>query len=120
MTLRDLARIGEIMRLDGRAVGRQIIPQAWVDDILDHGDRAAWARGSMADFAPQGRYRSQWYVLGPGRDVVCGIGIHGQWIYIDRAAEMVIAKMSSQPLAVDDALDQRVLAGFRAIARALG
>jgi CubicO group peptidase (beta-lactamase class C family) len=120
MTLRDLARIGEIMRRDGRAVGRQIIPQAWVDDILDHGDRAAWARGDMTDLAPQGRYRSQWYVLGPGRDVVCGIGIHGQWIYVDRAAEMVIAKMSSQPLAVDDALDHRVLAGFRAIAGALG
>ncbi|MGK9165363.1 beta-lactamase family protein [Inquilinus limosus] len=120
MTLRDLARIGELMRRDGRAGGLQVVPQRWVDDILDNGDRQAWARGDLAHLAPQGRYRSQWYVLGPGRDVVCGIGIHGQWIYVDRAAELVIAKMSSQPVAVDDALDHRLLAGFRAIAQAVG
>jgi len=120
MTLRDLARIGELMRRDGRVGGTQVVPRAWVDDILDNGDPAAWARGDLAQLAPQGRYRSQWYVLGPGRDVVCGIGIHGQWIYVDRAAELVIAKMSSQPVAVDDALDHRLLAGFRAIAQALG
>jgi CubicO group peptidase (beta-lactamase class C family) len=119
MTLRDLARIGELVRRDGRVGGIQVVPQGWVDDILDNGDRQAWARGDLADLAPQGRYRSQWYVLGPGRDVVCGIGIHGQWIYVDRAAELVIAKVSSQPVAVDDALDHRLLAGFRAIAQAL-
>lgn len=120
MTLRDLARIGELMRRDGRVGGIQVVPQAWVDDILDNGDARAWAQGDLAQLAPQGRYRSQWYVPGPGRDVVCGIGIHGQWIYVDRAAELVIAKMSSQPAAVDDALDHRLLAGFRAIAQALG
>jgi CubicO group peptidase (beta-lactamase class C family) len=119
MTLRDLARIGEMMRQDGRAGGRQVLPKSWVDDILDRGDPEAWARGDMTDLAPQGRYRSQWYVLGPGRDVVCAIGIHGQWLYVDRAAELVIAKFSSQPAAVDDALDHRLLAGFRAIAQAL-
>lgn len=120
MTLRDLARIGEMMRRDGQAGGRQVIPRAWIDDILDNGNPEAWARGDMADLVPGGRYRSQWYVPGPGRDVVCGIGIHGQWVYVDRAADLVIAKQSSQPLAVDDPLDHRLLAGFRAIAQALG
>lgn len=120
MTLRDLARIGELMRRGGRVGGIQVVSQAWIDDILDNGDRQAWARGDLAQLAPQGRYRSQWYVPGLGRDVVCGIGIHGQWIYVDRAAELVIAKMSSQPVAVDDALDHRLLAGFRAIAQAVG
>ncbi|OWJ67237.1 serine hydrolase domain-containing protein [Inquilinus limosus] len=120
MTLRDLARIGELVRRDGRVGGTQVVPQGWIDDILDNGDPQAWARGDLADLAPQGRYRSQWYVPGPGRDVVCGIGIHGQWIYVDRAAELVIAKMSSQPAAVDDALDHRLLAGFRAVAGAVG
>lgn len=120
MTLRDLARIGELVRRDGRVGGTQVVSKAWIDDILDNGDPQAWARGDLADLAPQGRYRSQWYLLGPGRDVVCGIGIHGQWIYVDRAAELVIAKMSSQPAAVDDALDHRLLAGFREIAGAVG
>jgi CubicO group peptidase (beta-lactamase class C family) len=119
MTLRDLARIGELVRRDGRAGSRQIVPREWIDDIRDGGDHAAWERGDLAALLPEGRYRSQWYLPGPGRGVVCAIGIHGQWLYVDRAAEMVIAKLSSQPAAADDALDRRLLAGFAAIGRAL-
>ena len=47
-------------------------------------------------------------------------GIHGQWIYVDPAAEAVIAKFSSHPLPTDEATDRLTLAGFDAVARALG
>ena len=39
LTLRDLARFGETMRLDGRFNGQQIVPKAVVDDIRRGGDR---------------------------------------------------------------------------------
>ena len=47
--------------------------------------------------------------------------IHGQWLYIDIAppSGVVIAKHSSQPDPVDDALDRLHLSAFDAIARAL-
>ena len=45
-----------------------------------------------------------------------GIGIHGQWLYIDPAAKLVIAKFSSQPLPVDDPLDLRLLRFFEQLA----
>ncbi|HEV8390478.1 MAG TPA: 6-aminohexanoate hydrolase, partial [Dongiaceae bacterium] len=68
---------------------------------------------------PAGRYRSQWYIIGNDSGAYCAIGIHGQWIYIDPKAEMVIAKLSSQPLPLDEATDRLLLAAFAAIAESL-
>ncbi|HET6620895.1 MAG TPA: serine hydrolase [Dongiaceae bacterium] len=119
-TLRDLARFGELVRNHGRAGGQQIVPRWWVEDILRNGDRRAWlATETAARFLPNGRYRSQWYMIGNDSGAYCAIGIHGQWIYIDPKAEMVIAKLSSQPLPLEDATDHLLLAAFAAIANAL-
>ena len=120
VTLRDLARFGEMVRNFGRAGGEQIVPRWWIEDILNNGDRRAWlAQPTAAKFLPNGRYRSQWYMIGNASGAYCAIGIHGQWIYIDPAAEMVIAKLSSQPLPLEDATDHLLLAAFGAIAQSL-
>jgi len=120
VTLRDLARFGEMVRNFGRAGGRRIAPRAWIEDILQNGDRHAWlATETAAKFLPAGRYRSQWYMIGNDSGAYCAIGIHGQWIYVDPEAEMVIAKLSSQPLPLDEATDRLLLAAFDAIARHL-
>ena len=55
----------------------------------------------------------------PSSAVLCAIGIHGQWIYVDHEAGMVAVKQSSQPIPADDALDRRTLALFRSLAREL-
>ena len=120
VTLRDLARFGEMVRNFGRANDRQIAPRSWIEDILTNGDQRAWlATGTAAKFLPNGRYRSQWYVIGNASGAYCAIGIHGQWLYVDPKAEMVIAKLSSQPLPLDDATDRLLLAGFDAVAGTL-
>jgi len=119
VTLRDLARFGEMMRNRGMANGRQVIPGWWVDDIRNNGDSGPWQRAEASKIAPKGRYRSKWYVLGNDRGSFCGIGIHGQWIYVDPAAELVIAKLSSQPQPLDDPTDFLLLAAFDAIAKAV-
>lgn len=119
VALRDLARFGELMRRGGAAEGRQVLPRSWIDDILTKGDPEPWRRGASAGFLPNGRYRTQWYIVGNRHGAFCAIGIHGQWIYVDPAAEVVIAKQSSQPLPVDEPMDLLLLAGFDAIARAL-
>lgn len=115
-TLRDLARFGELMRLDGAAGGKQIVPKAWIRDILTNGDRAAWAKGSMAPLFPKGSYRSQWYMTNDPSGVFCAIGIHGQWIYVDPSTDMVAVKQSSQPLPEDGTSDQLTLALMRRVA----
>ena len=115
-SLADLARFGEMMRGRGVFAGRRIIPERWIDDILTAGDPVAWSRGEMAKLFPQGRYRAKWYIPEPSSNVLCAIGIHGQWIYVDFEAGLVAVKQSSQPIPSDDAMDRQTLALFSAIA----
>ncbi len=117
-SLRDLARFGEMMRRRGFANGRQVVPGWWVDDIRRSGSAEAWQRGSLTEAFPIARYRSKWYNLGgPDGTTFFGVGIHGQWVYIDERAETVIARFSSQPDPMDLPLDHLWLRGYDAIAR---
>ena len=70
------------------------------------------------NFSPRG-YRNQWYQAGDSGQSIVAIGIHGQWLYINPVAEVVIAKMASQPLPLDDGLDRQTLAIFAAIGKVL-
>ncbi len=119
-TLADLARFGELMRHDGEANGKQIVPASWVKDIRENGSPEAWARGAMVNLFPKGSYRAQWYKDNAGDDSFYAIGIHGQWIYVNPATEMTAIKFSSQPDPVNDTLDLETVAALKAIARAVG
>jgi CubicO group peptidase (beta-lactamase class C family) len=116
VSLGDMARFGEMMRNKGRYNGQRIVPEEWINDILHKGDAAQWSRGEMVNLFPDGRYRSKWYVPDPSSNVLCAIGIHGQWIYIDYDAGMVAVKQSSQPIPADEALDNLTYAMFQTIA----
>jgi len=111
----DLARFGEMMRLGGK----DILPGWWVEDIRHNGDGGPWKKGDMVHLFPQGRYRSKWYQTGLGSGAFCGIGIHGQWLWIDPLREVVIAKVSAQEEPVDDDTDMLLVLAFEAIAEAV-
>ena len=111
---RDLARFGEMMRLGGK----DILPRWWVEDIRHNGDSGPWKKGDMVDLFPKGRYRSKWYQTGNASGAFCGIGIHGQWLWIDPLREVVIAKVSAQAEPVNDDTDRLLVLAFEAIAKA--
>ncbi len=119
VTPRDLLRFGEVMRLRGTLNGKQILPGWWVDDIRQAGDRGAWQRGNFAEFLPEGRYRSKWYQLGDAGGSFCGIGIHGQWLFVDPENEAVYVKTSAHPVASNDGADRVIVGSFRAVGAAL-
>lgn len=118
MTLRDLARFGEMIRMGGIAGGRQIVPAQWIADIRE-GDleaREAFARGDRAEARPGWMYRNQWWVE-PERGVAWALGVHGQLVCVHLPAQMVVVKLSSWPRPWDDALhelEQRVCAAVAA------
>ena len=72
-------------------------------------------KNNLTAVFPNGNYRSQWYTIDRDRAAFAAVGIHGQWIYVDPAAEMVIVRVSSQPTPMDIALDHMWLRGYRAI-----
>ena len=118
LTLRDLARFGEMMRLGGRFNGAQIVPKAFVDDVMRGGDRARFA-GAGYRMLPGWSYRSMWWVSHNDHGAFAARGIHGQAIYVDPAAEMVIARFASHPLGANANLDPTSLPAFAAVARRL-
>ena len=46
---------------------------------------------------PWRAYRNMWWILDPMAGEFCAVGIHGQVIYINRAADVVMVWYSSQP-----------------------
>jgi len=113
--LRDLARFGEMMRCGGVFNGRRIVPQAVVDDIGRGADRGHFARAGYVNL-PGASYRSQWWVAHDAHGVFMARGIHGQGIYIDPTAEMVIARFGSHPQAASAGNDPTTLPAYRAMA----
>ncbi|MEP9387443.1 serine hydrolase [Mesorhizobium sp. KR9-304] len=116
MTARDLARVGEMMRLGGVGPIGHVVSERWVRDTLGAGDRAAWKAGDFPHLFANGSYRNKWYSSGRESGAFCAIGIHGQWLYVDPAAEVTIVRFSSQPVPVDDPVDLDCVRLFQAIA----
>lgn len=116
---RDLARVGEMMRLGGVVNGRRIVTESWIRDTLTGGSEAAWKAGDFAHLVENGRYRNKWYQTGFESGAFFAVGIHGQWLYVDPATEVVMVKMSSQPEPVDDPLDRQCVAFFQAMSALL-
>jgi CubicO group peptidase (beta-lactamase class C family) len=113
--LRDLARFGEMMRNDGRFNGRQIVPKAVVDDIRRGGDKAHFAQAGYA-LLPGWSYRNMWWVTHNPHGAFMARGVHGQTIYIDPAAEMVVARYASHPVAANAGNDPTSLPAWAALA----
>jgi len=114
MALRDLARFGEAMRLDGKFNGQQIVPKAFVDDVRRGGDRQKFAPAGYKTL-PGGSYHSMWWVLHNAHGAYSARGIHGQAIYIDPAAEMVIARLASHPIGGNVGIDPMSLPAYDAV-----
>jgi hypothetical protein len=118
-TLRDLARVGMVMRDAGRALGSTVIPDAWIRDTVGGGDRTAWINGDFSTFLPNGCYRNFWYQTRNAGGAFFALGIHGQWLYVDPKSRVVIAKVSAQEEPENDLLDQVLLKAFDLICRNL-
>lgn len=102
-SLRDLARLARLFATEGRGVGRQVVPEAWISDILTAGDADAWERGDFVGLFPgvSMHYRSKWYVEHGPHPMVFGLGVFGQNVFVEPGSDLVIAKFSSQPIALD-------------------
>lgn len=60
-----------------------------------------------------------WWVTHNAHGAFMARGVHGQALYIDPVAEMVIARFASHPAAGNAAIDPTSLPAYEAIARHL-
>ncbi len=103
-TLRDFARLGELMRNKGRWRGRQIVPESWVEASTRPCPQSAgygylwWLLGDPQGFAARGYLDTHCYVF-PG-------------------LELVVARMQTRPyLFATASYEPKALALFKQIVR---
>ena len=116
--LRDMARLGQLMLDEGRVDGEQVIPAAAVRSIRSGGSREAFVRSEHPGLKGWS-YRSMWWVTGNEHGAYAARGVHGQTVYVDPAADMVIARFASHPVAANAANDDTSLPAYAAVAEHL-
>ncbi|WP_369302338.1 hypothetical protein [Pseudomonas sp. N2-5-1-1] len=116
--LQDMARFGEMLRNGGRFNGQQIVPESVVKDIRQGGDKEAFAKAGYSQLKGWS-YRAMWWVTHNPDGAYMARGVHGQSIYIHPAAEMVIVRFASHPVAANAANDGVTLPAYAALARYL-
>lgn len=120
--LRDLVRFGSLYLNGGTSMtGEQVVAMSWIADTFDGGtdSRDAFAASPDDNRMPGGMYRNQCWFPYPGNNVLLCLGIHGQMIYVNRAAGLVAAKLSSWPLPQDAGKLFPTIAAFDEIAAQL-
>ena len=114
-SLRDLARFGELMLRNGCYNAQQIVPASVVDDIRRGGNREHFAKAGYK-MLPGWSYRNMWWVSHNAHGAYTARGIHGQAIYIDPTADMVVARFASHPMAANAHFDGTSLPAYHALA----
>ena len=102
--LRDLVRFGSLFLNGGTSlIGERVVSPPWIADTFSGAtdSRAAFAASPGDNRMPGGMYRNQCWFPYSGNNVLLCLGIHGQMIYVNRAANLVAAKLSSWPLPQD-------------------
>ena len=105
-TARDLARVGRLMLDGGEGPAGRVVSEGWVRSVLAGGDPEAMADSSFTAIHPRGSYTRQWWCTGNERGNVTGIGIYGQYLWLDPATDTVIVKMSTWPEPDNDHLHE--------------
>jgi CubicO group peptidase (beta-lactamase class C family) len=116
--LRDLARFGEMIRNSGSYNGQQIVPAAAIEDTRRGGDRAAFVKAGY-NLLEGWSYRNMWWITHNEHGAFGARGVHGQRLYIDPKAEMVIARFASHPVAGNAVNDPTTAPAFHALAKHL-
>ena len=120
--LTDMIRFGWLFLRDGVSLtGQQVVPAAWIADTLDGGpdSRQAFAASPDDTRMPGGMYRNQVWFPYPGSNVALCQGMCGQMIYVNRAADVVAAKLSTQSDSRDPQMLLDTLRAFDAVAHEL-
>ncbi len=101
----DAMKLSVLYRDGGEFMGRRIVSEQWIDSCLNPGSMSMDKNGAC--------YNYHWYVLEPGREFFAK-GLFGQYLYVNRDTDTVIARFGIREGATD------WIDVFRTVASALG
>jgi CubicO group peptidase (beta-lactamase class C family) len=117
---RDYARLGTLYRDFGVINGEQIIPAQWIEESTTP-DAPHLMPGERDSSGSSYGYGYQWWIPEQSDGEFMARGIYGQYIYINRKADVVIVKNSADRnfMANDYESSDITVAAFRAISGSL-
>jgi CubicO group peptidase (beta-lactamase class C family) len=122
LTLRDLTRWA-LLYLDGgrNLAGERVVPEAWITDTVSAAPhrRAAFERSESAEMFPQAEYHNQLWNLDVANGQSAMLGIHGQFVFLDRPRRLMIAGVSSYPTQLHPLLARSMQAVWATVQQAV-
>lgn len=115
LNLRDMAIFGQLMLNQGKLRGKQIIPKAAIDLITCGGNPEAFAKGDYPKLKGWS-YKNMWWITHNKHGSYMARGVHGQAIYIDPVAQMVIVRFASNYLSSNKYIDPLSIPAYEAVA----
>lgn len=119
--LRDMVRFGELYRNGGRNfLGEQLVSEDWVRTSTTPDASRLMPMVDNPESDSAFGYKYQWWIpLYPDGDDYSAIGIYGQFIYINPARKIVIAKTSAYTNYTVDGgmMNHETLVALQAVAR---
>lgn len=112
-SLRDMARFGLMLLQNGQLDGRQIVPEAWCQDIR-HGKHGLYDAENYRDW-PNGSYRNQFWVEDSSRGRHFCFGVFGQMVMVSPDTGLMAVKLSTWPDFLDPALSSLAIAALNAV-----
>ncbi|MEQ8410830.1 MAG: serine hydrolase [Erythrobacter sp.] len=118
-TLRDWARVGELIRNEGRAGGEQVVPESWIAAMASPSDANAqyglhvWLG---REHTPQRAYSKENPVKVPhsepfeAQDIVYFDGFGGQRVYVLPSHDLTVVRIGEVDLTYDDSRIPNLLA----------
>jgi CubicO group peptidase (beta-lactamase class C family) len=121
-TARDLARLGEMLRLQGRFNGREVLAPAVVAELRKGGDAEKFKAAGQPMRAGYS-YHDFWWIPHDADGSFEAKGLNGQHLHVNPAAGLVVVKLSSHPVpntAFTHVQDRRAFAAIAAALRETG
>jgi CubicO group peptidase (beta-lactamase class C family) len=116
--MRDLGRLGLLMLNGGKINGQRLFAKEVVESICAGGDKKVFDKAGYKTLEG-GSYRSMWWIFHNKHGAFAARGVHGQTIFVDPTAEMVIVRFASFPTAKNAQIDPTSLPAYQAVAEYL-
>lgn len=116
LNLNDMAIFGEMIRNHGKLGRYEVISKEAVEEFSSGGDPELFAKGGEYPLLKGWSYHNFWWITNNEHKAFMARGVHGQAIYIDPVAEMVIVRFASNPLSSNKYIDPVSIPAYEAIA----
>ncbi len=97
ITLRDYARFGKLYAHLGNWEGEQVVPKEWVlESITPDAPHVMPGKRPLLSSYKMG-YGYQWWIPEHPKGDFMGLGVYGQYLYVNPIKNVVIVKLSANP-----------------------